>query len=70
MKLPEAARKVDDGIQETLTYMGFPYQHWLKIRTNNVIERSTVRFGGELESSAAFLTANQRSCLYVPGCAM
>lgn len=39
MKLPEAARKVDDGIQETLTYMGFPYQHWLKIRTNNVIER-------------------------------
>ncbi len=39
MKLPEAARKVDDGIEETLTYMGFPYQHWLKIRTNNVIER-------------------------------
>ena len=35
----EAAKKVEDGIEETLTYMDFPSQHWLKIRTNNVIER-------------------------------
>ena len=39
MKLKEAAKKVEDGIEETLTYMDFPSQHWLKIRTNNVIER-------------------------------
>jgi putative transposase len=39
MKLPEAARKVEDSIVETLTYMEFPYEHWLRIRTNNVIER-------------------------------
>lgn len=39
MKLNEAAKKVEDGIEETLTYMDFPSQHWLKIRTNNVIER-------------------------------
>ena len=39
MKLKEAAKKVEDGIEETLTYMYFPSQHWLKIRTNNVIER-------------------------------
>ena len=38
-KLNEAAKKVEDGIEETLTYMDFPSQHWLKIRTNNVIER-------------------------------
>ena len=38
MKLKEAAKKVEDGIEETLTYI-FPSQHWLKIRTNNVIER-------------------------------
>lgn len=37
MKLKEAAKKVEDGIEETLTYMNFPSQHWLKIR--NVIER-------------------------------
>ena len=39
MRLNEAAKKVEDGIGETLTYMDFPSQHWLKIRTNNVIER-------------------------------
>lgn len=39
MKLKEAAKKVEDGIEETLSYMDFPTQHWLKIRTNNVIER-------------------------------
>jgi len=39
MKLNEAAKKVEDSIDETLTYMGFPYEHWLRIRTNNVIER-------------------------------
>lgn len=39
MKLKEAAKKVEDSIEETLTYMSFPYAHWLKIRTNNVIER-------------------------------
>ena len=39
MRLNEAAKKVEDGIEETLMYMDFPSQHWLKIRTNNVIER-------------------------------
>ena len=39
MRLNEAAKKVEDGIEETLTCMDFPSQHWLKIRTNNVIER-------------------------------
>ena len=39
MRLNEAAKKVEDGIEETLTYMEFPSQHWLKLRTNKVIER-------------------------------
>ncbi len=39
MKLKEAAKKVSDSVEETLTYMDFPSEHWLKIRTNNVIER-------------------------------
>ena len=39
MKLKEAAKKVEDGIEETLTYVEFPSEHWLRIRTNNVIER-------------------------------
>ena len=39
MKLPEAAKKVKAGIEETLTYCDFPSEHWIKLRTNNVIER-------------------------------
>ena len=39
MKLKEAAKKVEDGIEETLTYYGFPSEHWVKLRTNNAIER-------------------------------
>ncbi len=39
MKLKEAAKKIEDGILETLTYMDFPYAHWPKLRSNNVIER-------------------------------
>ena len=39
MKLPEATKKVEDGIEETLTYCDFPSEHWTRIRTNNVIER-------------------------------
>lgn len=35
-ELKELVRK---SVEETLTYMEFPTQHWLKIRTNNVIER-------------------------------
>ncbi len=39
MKLKEAAKKVEDGIEETLTFCDFPSEHWTRIRTNNVIER-------------------------------
>lgn len=39
MKLGKAAQKIQDGIEETLTYMDFPTQHWTRIRTNNTIER-------------------------------
>jgi len=39
MKLKEAAQKIEDGVDETLTYADFPSEHWTRIRTNNVIER-------------------------------
>ena len=39
MKLPEAAKKLEACIEETLTCCDFPSEHWVKIRTNNVIER-------------------------------
>ena len=39
LKLSRASKIVEDGIEETLAYMSFPSQHWLRIRTNNTIER-------------------------------
>ncbi|BAK98993.1 putative transposase [Oscillibacter valericigenes Sjm18-20] len=39
MRLKEAAKKIEDSVEETLTYADFPSEHWTRIRTNNVIER-------------------------------
>ena len=39
LKLKEAAKKVEDGIEDTLAFFDFPAEHWTRIRTNNVIER-------------------------------
>lgn len=39
MRLTAAARTIEEGVSETLTYTAFPMQHWLRIRTNNAIER-------------------------------
>ena len=39
MKLKAAAQKVENGIEETLSYYDFSSEHWTSIRTNNVIER-------------------------------
>lgn len=39
MKLPEAASRLEMGLEETLTYMRYPREHWVRIRTNNTLER-------------------------------
>ena len=39
MKLPEAASRLEKGLEDTIAYMNFPREHWVKIRTNNGLER-------------------------------
>ena len=39
LRLGQAAAIVRQGVQETLSYMAFPREHWTRIRTNNVLER-------------------------------
>lgn len=39
MRLGKAAKTVNDGAEETLRYMNFPREYWLRIRTNNPLER-------------------------------
>ena len=38
-KLRQAAQKVKESIDETLSYYDFPSAHWRRIRTNNPLER-------------------------------
>ena len=39
MKLKAAADLVEQKIHETLTFYAYPSQHWLKLKTNNPMER-------------------------------
>lgn len=39
MKLPKAAKVVEEGAIETLGYYDFPAVHWQHLRTNNPLER-------------------------------
>lgn len=39
MKLKKAAEIIDTGVDECLSFMSFPREHWRKIRTNNPLER-------------------------------
>jgi putative transposase len=39
MRLNEAAKIVEQGAGETLSYYAFPSQHWRSLRTNNPLER-------------------------------
>ena len=39
MKLDAVAKFVEESVEETLSYMDFPSEHWRKIRTNNGLER-------------------------------
>ena len=39
MKLGKAATFVRESVDQTLGYMSFPREHWIRIRTNNPLER-------------------------------
>ena len=39
MKLSAAAELVEEAIHETLAFFAYPPQHWLKLKTNNTMER-------------------------------
>ena len=54
MKLGAAAKKLEEGIEETLTYMDFPTQHWSRLRTNNTIERLNREIKRRTRSIGAF----------------
>ena len=39
MKLEKVAEFVEKSVDETLSYLDFPYEHWSRLRANNGLER-------------------------------
>ena len=39
MKPERIVNFIKNSVEETLTYMDFPYEHWSRLRTNNGLER-------------------------------
>ena len=76
IKLKEAAKKVENGIEETLTYCEFPSEHWIRIRTKNVIERLSREIRRRTRVVGSFPDRNSALILvcarlrHVAGCAM
>lgn len=58
MKLKAAAKKVEDSIEETLTFMDFPSQQWTRIRTNNTLERLNREIKRRTRAIGAFPDGN------------
>ena len=58
MKLSAAAKKVGGSIEETLTFMDFPSQHWTRIRTNNTLERLNREIKRRTRAIGAFPDGN------------
>lgn len=63
MKFKEAARKVEDGIEETLTYFDFSSEHWTRIRINNVIELRNREFRSRTRVVGSFSDGNSAHML-------
>lgn len=62
MKYPSAVECLTEDIEDCLTYYKYPYQHWLRIRTTNIIERSfkevkrRVKVAGRFQNEERTLT--------------
>ena len=63
MKLKEAAALVERRVDDTLNYYAFPDQHWIKLRTNNPLERMMKEIRRRTRVVGAF--PDGQSCLYL-----
>jgi len=61
MRLGKAADLLEEHGQETLTYYGYPDSHWLKLRTNNPLERIMREIRRRTRAVGAF--PDGQSCL-------
>ena len=57
-KMKSAAKTLENGVQEALTYTKYPPEHWLKIRSNNGIERINREIRRRTNAVGAFPDGN------------
>ena len=61
--LPQIVQCIEKDIKELLTFYDFPYKHWVKIRSTNVIERAFKEFRRRIKIMETF--PNEQSCLRI-----
>ena len=57
----KAAKLVEEGIDETLTFYALPDSHWIKIRTNNPLKHIMKEIRSQILLVGAL--SDRRSCL-------
>jgi len=61
--VPQIVECIEKDLNELLTFYDFPYKHWTKIRTTNVIERAFKEFRRRIKIMETF--PNEQSCLRI-----
>lgn len=65
MKLPKAAAFIEETVEQTLSYTSFPREHWLRLRTNNPLERIMREIRRRTRGVGAFPDGNSALMLCV-----
>ena len=61
--VPQIVECIEKDLNELLTFYDFPYKHWVKIRSTNVIERAFKEFRRRIKIMETF--PNEQSCLRI-----
>lgn len=62
-QIPRVVECIEKDLDQLLAFYSFPYKHWVKIRSTNVIERSFKEFRRRIKVMETF--PNELSCLRI-----
>ena len=62
-RLPQMVELIEKDLEQLLAFYQFPYHHWEKIRSTNVIERAFKEFRRRIKVMETF--PNEQSCLRI-----
>jgi len=62
-QVPKLVECLEKDLDEVLTFYRFPYRHWEKIRTTNIIERAFREFRRRIRFMDSFPT--EESCIRI-----